>query len=420
MAVQDLWYTKKKDGDGNYIKSASYKKCRRYRVTWPEGGKYITESFDDLKAAKNKDASVRVKKADGTFVSTKAGEVSFRVFAEQWMERHECRARAREKIESNLRNHIVDFFGDRRLKDIEQSDVVDWKIKLGGTLAPTTAKSVFGYGVAIFKAAVAVKKIPDSPFDGVEAPKPLQEDVEPLPVELVQSLIDVVPKRHRALIVVGAAAGLRLGEALTLEANHISRLHRKGPVLRVRQQLGVNSGRPLFLAPPKTAKSRRDVPMSDILQLELAAHLEEFPGIPWTLDDESSDRAIRRPARLLFAGSDGEPIRHQRIAAMIRGCRSAAFAMYRQTATDVLDRAHVEAQIAQHAEFTFHDLRHFYASLLIANGATVHEVQAALGHSTPTLTLNTYGHLWPGADDRTRSAVDAVLGAPRRHLHAVA
>ncbi len=54
-------------------------------------------------------------------------------------------------------------------------------------------------------------------------------------------------------------------------------------------------------------------------------------------------------------------------------------------------------------EFTLHDLRHFYASGLIAAGCDVVTVQHALGHSSPSITLNIYSHLWPKAEDRTRS-----------------
>ena len=57
-----------------------------------------------------------------------------------------------------------------------------------------------------------------------------------------------------------------------------------------------------------------------------------------------------------------------------------------------------------------HVLRHYFASLLIENGASVKTVQMALGHSSPTITLNTYVHLWPDVVDRTRSLVDAALG----------
>ena len=54
-------------------------------------------------------------------------------------------------------------------------------------------------------------------------------------------------------------------------------------------------------------------------------------------------------------------------------------------------------------------MRHFYASLLIRHGESVKTVQACLGHASAVETLNTYGHMWPDADDRTRDAVTEVL-----------
>jgi integrase len=58
-----------------------------------------------------------------------------------------------------------------------------------------------------------------------------------------------------------------------------------------------------------------------------------------------------------------------------------------------------------------HDLRHFYASGLIASGCDVVTVQRALGHARATTTLNTYSHLWPTAEDRTRAAAGALVAA---------
>lgn len=39
-------------------------------------------------------------------------------------------------------------------------------------------------------------------------------------------------------------------------------------------------------------------------------------------------------------------------------------------------------------------------------------VQDRLGHETAAETLDTYAHLWPDSEDRTREAVDSVLGPP--------
>jgi integrase len=58
-----------------------------------------------------------------------------------------------------------------------------------------------------------------------------------------------------------------------------------------------------------------------------------------------------------------------------------------------------------------HALRHYYASLLIRHGESVKVVQERLGHASATETLDTYSHLWPDSDDRTRQAVDLVLGS---------
>ena len=59
---------------------------------------------------------------------------------------------------------------------------------------------------------------------------------------------------------------------------------------------------------------------------------------------------------------------------------------------------------------SFHDLRHSAATFLLAQGMTLEDVQQLLGHSSITLTSNTYGH---GLEQRQRQvaqAMDAVLG----------
>jgi len=65
------------------------------------------------------------------------------------------------------------------------------------------------------------------------------------------------------------------------------------------------------------------------------------------------------------------------------------------------------------AGFRYHDLRHYFASLLIADGADGKTVQARLRHASAKTTLDTYGHIWPDRDESTRAAVDAVLSAYR-------
>jgi integrase len=55
-----------------------------------------------------------------------------------------------------------------------------------------------------------------------------------------------------------------------------------------------------------------------------------------------------------------------------------------------------------------HDLRHTCASLLIAEGANVKAVQKQLGHKSATITLDTYGHLFPDEMERLAERLDQV------------
>ncbi|MET8650342.1 tyrosine-type recombinase/integrase [Nocardia aurea] len=60
-------------------------------------------------------------------------------------------------------------------------------------------------------------------------------------------------------------------------------------------------------------------------------------------------------------------------------------------------------------EFSFHDPRHYFASLLISKGADIKTVQARVRHASAKTTLDTYGHLWPDADESTRFAIGEVI-----------
>ena len=66
------------------------------------------------------------------------------------------------------------------------------------------------------------------------------------------------------------------------------------------------------------------------------------------------------------------------------------------------------------AGFRYHDLRHYFASLLIAHGADVKTVQARLRHGSAKTTLDTYGHLWPDKDESTKAVIDAVVDSKFR------
>ena len=54
-------------------------------------------------------------------------------------------------------------------------------------------------------------------------------------------------------------------------------------------------------------------------------------------------------------------------------------------------------------------LGHFYASTLIATNVNPKVIQARLGHATISETMDTYGHLFPDAEDLARGAIDAIF-----------
>ena len=58
------------------------------------------------------------------------------------------------------------------------------------------------------------------------------------------------------------------------------------------------------------------------------------------------------------------------------------------------------------ADTSTHDLRHHYASVLLAGGESVVAVAERLGHDDASMVLRVYGHLMPDSEDRTRKVVD--------------
>jgi integrase len=64
-----------------------------------------------------------------------------------------------------------------------------------------------------------------------------------------------------------------------------------------------------------------------------------------------------------------------------------------------------------------HGLRHWYASSLLAGGASPVEVSAYLGHSDVAFTLRTYAHLMPSSEDRAREAIEAAFAAAREAVN---
>jgi integrase len=338
-------------------------------------------------------STVQADMLRGTYVDPRAGRVTFREYAERWRTIQVHRPTTRAQLDTHFRRHVYPVLGDRPIGSIRRSEIQGWIRRLTTTgdgrraLAPSTVEVVYRYVVAVFRAAVADKVLVDSPCVDIKLPRGKPRRVEPIPTEAVMGLVDAVDSRYRALVVLGAGTGLRQGEAFGVELDQVDFLRRQ---LVVRQQLVVVANERPKIAPPKTDGSYRTVPLPRVVLDALAAHLAEFPPAPVDMEDVTGPEPVFRPARLLFTTPDGFPIRRTSFSRVWQPART---------------RAGLPDSV------TFHDLRHYYASLLIRHNESVKVVQARLGHSTAAETLDTYSHLWPDSEDRTRLAVDEVLGA---------
>jgi integrase len=127
---------------------------------------------------------------------------------------------------------------------------------------------------------------------------------------------------------------------------------------------------------PKTRRSTRTVPLPQVVAEALSRHIGEFtPGSDGTL----------------FTTRFGAPYRHDYYG------------------TRIFSEAVKRAGLPRST--TSHDLRHHYASVLLAQGESVIAVAERLGHHNASLVLSTYGHLMPDSEDRTRRAVDSAWAA---------
>ncbi|MGH8973893.1 MAG: tyrosine-type recombinase/integrase [Acidimicrobiia bacterium] len=320
--------------------------------------------------------TVEADKLRGEWRDPKLGRRLFGEVAREWQAAQVHDESTAALVDNALRNHILPTFEHRPLAAIRTSEVQAWVKGRSEVLAPSTLGVVYRWLAAIFAAAVGDGIIGQSPCRGVKRPTVEKPLVVPLAAEAVFALAGAVPERYRALVVATAGTGLRQGEAFGLTVTDVDFLRR---TVHVRRQVKLLAGRPPFLAPPKTPSSLRAVPLPDVVLEALSEHVRRFPPV----------------GEQLFTDEDGRLLHRGRFNTMWRKAAAAA-------------------GVAKGTGF--HDLRHFYASALIASGASVKVVQARLGHKSALETLDTYGHLWPQDDDLTRRAIDAVLAAtPNRH-----
>jgi integrase len=269
-------------------------------------------------------------------------------------------------------------FADVPLKLLRRSHVESW-VKAMQTvdrgsgrptgLAPGTIRTRFNNVRTVLRAAVRDKLIYSDPTDGVRLPRTRRREAAmALPsAGQVKALLDNAEGDYRAFVALCAFAGLRLGEAAALQVGDLDFI---GGTVRVTRQVQRENGGGVEIRAPKYG-SEREVYLAARLSAMLAEHVAQ----------------LRPGARWLFRGDGDQPPHQNTVAYWWRRART---------------RAGCPA-------VRLHDLRHFYASGLIAEGCDVVTVQRALGHRSATVTLSTYAHLWPSAEDRTRGAASSLI-----------
>jgi integrase len=345
-----------------------------WRARWraPDGGSR-SKNFARQVDAQRHLVATEHGKLTGLYVDPSAGRITFKVYAEQWRTRQVHRPGTVTQVERNLRRHVYDRLGSRPIGAVRQSEVQAAVKEMATTLSAATVELIYTYVASIFKAAVDDQVIARTPCRNINRPVVEKASVTPLATETVEALIDSVPGRYRALVVLGVGTGVRISEALGLTSDRVDWMRRS--VTIDRQLVGVRDRQPVF-GPVKDRKNRpRTIPLPDVVLNALVEHVRVYGT---------------GPDALVFTNDRGQPIR-------------------RTTFSDTWRKA--ADPLGVPLGDGFHQLRHYYASLLIHHGESVKVVQDRLGHYSATMTLDIYGHLWPDSEDRTRQAVDDVLGS---------
>ncbi|MER7562313.1 tyrosine-type recombinase/integrase [Streptomyces sp. NPDC097941] len=375
----------------------------RWQVRYRDAnGSQRKENFARKPDADARAAEVATDLRRGEYSDRKAGRETFRAVAERWRTSAQHRPSTAASVRQRLESHVYPVLGDRPVAAIRPSEVQAWIKGRSEVLAPVSLRNTYAIIKTVMRTAVLDGIIRTSPCDGVRLPPTRGAEIVPPGDVAVLALIDAAPTmRERALVFLAAASGLRQGELFGLEVRHVDFLRRE---VRVEQQLCDVTGKGaggVFLGPPKTHEATRVVPLAQAAVDAVAAYLAQHPVSEVEVWDRTNPRKpIRRKARLLFPNAAGRPMQRSPWARSWSGIVGAANASLEASGSDVRVPAGT----------TLHDLRHYYASLLIKHRESVKTVQKRLGHSKPSITLDTYTHLWPTDQDTTRAAVAAVLG----------
>ena len=326
---------------------------------------------------------------------------TFSAYAERWLKSYaevECKGSTLRSYEQLLRLHVTPRFGQKRLSDIKREEIKTFLGELcretkaldAGKTIPrfprNTLRLIVGALRSVLNAAVEDGLIDNNPalkvgrFAKTERPPHQASAMTRQEAEAFLAAVEDLSPEWYPFFLAALRAGLRKGELIALKWGDIqfgvSESDSNRFILVQRNySLGV-------FTTPKSKKSRR-VDLSRQLRAVLLRCRDErllaaFLGGRNSISDE-----------LVFPSRAGTPIKPDNVAVRYM---------------------HPALQKAGLRHFRFHDLRHTFGSLLIQGGASLTYVKEQMGHSSIQITVDTYGHLIPGADIAWVDRLDSQIG----------
>lgn len=305
-------------------------------------------------------------------------------FLERWLAgaKSSVRGSTFTRYSQLVRVHLIPRLGKIPLPKLIPADLsAAYASMLSDGLAPRTAGHAHRVlGRALREAEVA-GLIGRNVARLVKPPRVPHAEMHTFSAEQARALLHAsADDRLGALYAVALATGARQGELLALRWPDVD--FDNGAV-RIRRTL-VRTGGRHELGEPKTASSRRSIPIG-------AA----------TIDALRAHRRAQAQERLRIGGvwQDGDLVFPSVVGTPLDGGNLLKNSYYPLLARVGLPR------------LPFHNLRHTAATLLLAAGTHPKIVAERLGHSTPTVTLNVYSHVTPTMQREAAATLDRVLGA---------
>jgi integrase len=358
----------------------------RYDVRYRDpAGKQRKRTFRTRKAANNYLTTANADLLEGRWIDPKKGRQTLGEWWDEWWPSVvDLRPSTRARDESYWRNHVKPTFGDLPLSAIDHQAIAQWVADLRTSgLAPATVHKCHQVLSKPLRAAVRAGRLFANPADDVPLPKVEREEMRFLTPAEVATLADKIDKRYRAFVILGAYAGLRLGEMLALRWDRVDLLHRRLDVVETAVEVRGH----VTIGPPKTRAGRRSVPLPRVAADALTAHQKARGG-----------------DGLVFPAPDGGPGRAGLFRRRFWYPATVAAGLGELTPDEHTGREH-------YTGLRIHDLRHTAVSLWIAAGASPKEIATRAGHTSVSVVLDRYGHLLPGSEDAVNDALDALADA---------